>query len=274
MTDLKTLLDELQKGADTKIGRETFNSSHKADSLRRMIEDWRRSDNWEGMIRHMWRAHELNHLLFRQREILQTRENAVLVDKDRLTSALAREKAAGKAAEMKANDTDAQRAAAKRHLIRAHGSVKVSDVAMSVRLFNCLKNMQIDTLEDAAALSDMAFLVQPNFGRISLNELRGLIDVYRSGEAAVQDLQEKSKKPLSDRDIRVMAMKADGATYEEIGKDIGVTRERVRQILAKALIGIRENTSKIPDGAPITDEQVKAVCELRLYRTAGRKFDG
>jgi predicted transcriptional regulator len=33
--------------------------------------------------------------------------------------------------------------------------------------------------------------------------------------------------------VRMFEMRIDGATYEEIGKEFGVTRERIRQILEK-----------------------------------------
>lgn len=43
----------------------------------------------------------------------------------------------------------------------------------------------------------------------------------------------------SDRELRVLLRRADGATYEEIGAEMGVTRERVRQMDARLMRSLR-----------------------------------
>ena len=50
---------------------------------------------------------------------------------------------------------------------------------------------------------------------------------------------------LSDREARVLQLRfgledGRGRTLEEVGKDFGVTRERIRQIEAKALRKLRQ----------------------------------
>ncbi|MDP3763880.1 MAG: sigma-70 family RNA polymerase sigma factor, partial [bacterium] len=68
-------------------------------------------------------------------------------------------------------------------------------------------------------------------------------------EAARTLLKERLKDILSDlspREQKILAMRfgmADGITHtlEEVGKEFGVTRERIRQIEAKALEKIREH---------------------------------
>jgi RNA polymerase primary sigma factor len=55
-------------------------------------------------------------------------------------------------------------------------------------------------------------------------------------------------KDLTDREQRILAMRFgldDGVTHtlEEVGKEFGVTRERIRQIEAKAIERIREHDS-------------------------------
>jgi len=70
-------------------------------------------------------------------------------------------------------------------------------------------------------------------------------------EAARKLLRERLKeilKDLTDREQRILAMRFgldDGVTHtlEEVGKEFGVTRERIRQIEAKAIERIREHDS-------------------------------
>ncbi len=72
-----------------------------------------------------------------------------------------------------------------------------------------------------------------------------------SVEAARNLLKERLKEILSDltpREQKILAMRFgldDGVTHtlEEVGKEFGVTRERIRQIEAKALEKIREHRS-------------------------------
>ena len=45
----------------------------------------------------------------------------------------------------------------------------------------------------------------------------------------------------SDRELWVLLRRADGATYEEIGAEMGVTRERVRQMDARLMRQIRSH---------------------------------
>lgn len=50
----------------------------------------------------------------------------------------------------------------------------------------------------------------------------------------VEAQQAAKKRESKDRVDRIMALRAEGATGAEIGRVLGVTRERVRQIVAKA----------------------------------------
>jgi hypothetical protein len=56
----------------------------------------------------------------------------------------------------------------------------------------------------------------------------------------INEKQAEQKKPLkliliSERDIEVIKLYKEGVTFEEIGKTIGVTRERVRQIVERTI---------------------------------------
>jgi len=49
------------------------------------------------------------------------------------------------------------------------------EIDLSVRVINAIEAMACVTLNDVAALSEMRWLRQPNFGRKSLKELRGVL---------------------------------------------------------------------------------------------------
>ena len=55
----------------------------------------------------------------------------------------------------------------------------VSELGVSVRILNCLKNEGLETVGDVVSTSDMAFLRTPNFGKKSLEELRTAIRAHR-----------------------------------------------------------------------------------------------
>ena len=52
----------------------------------------------------------------------------------------------------------------------------------------------------------------------------------------VNDILGRAKKP---RDRAILALRLQGWTLDEIGKDMGLTRERVRQIESKTFKGVR-----------------------------------
>ena len=51
-----------------------------------------------------------------------------------------------------------------------------------------------------------------------------------------------TKAMLSDREVKVLSMRLTGSTLGEIGAFVGVTRERVRQIEAKAIRKLKHPT--------------------------------
>jgi RNA polymerase primary sigma factor len=65
----------------------------------------------------------------------------------------------------------------------------------------------------------------------------------------------EAMKPLSARERRVLALRfglfdGEPRTLDQVGEQLGVTRERIRQIVNKALKRVREASTK-PDGAPL-----------------------
>jgi len=57
-------------------------------------------------------------------------------------------------------------------------AVKISDLELSVRSANCLKNSKIETLKDLIEKKEADMLQYPNFGRKSLTELISLLKKY------------------------------------------------------------------------------------------------
>ena len=53
---------------------------------------------------------------------------------------------------------------------------KVSDLELSVRSHNCLKNDNITYIGDLVVRSESQMLKTPNFGKKSLNEIKELLD--------------------------------------------------------------------------------------------------
>lgn len=89
-------------------------------------------------------------------------------------------------------------------------------------------------------------------GEMSLNAREALMlegdgreELERIGERAIaKQVIGKALSVLSPREQDIIRMRfTDQMTYEEVGKAIGVTRERVRQIESKALEKIREMES-------------------------------
>jgi DNA-binding CsgD family transcriptional regulator len=52
------------------------------------------------------------------------------------------------------------------------------------------------------------------------------------------------RKPLDDRDKRVLAMRRDGKSLQAIADELGISKERARQIVARAKLRNEQNTDK------------------------------
>lgn len=68
-----------------------------------------------------------------------------------------------------------------------------------------------------------------NDNMVCLNEA---LSSSNSNEQEVADCWEHITKGLDEREISILEMRRDGHTLQEIGKSFGISRERVRQLLA------------------------------------------
>jgi RNA polymerase sigma factor (sigma-70 family) len=66
---------------------------------------------------------------------------------------------------------------------------------------------------------------------------------YRDPWERSRQLLARSLSYFSPRTRHIFALKSEGLTLEEIGREIGLTKERVRQILARTIEQIQERTS-------------------------------
>ena len=62
--------------------------------------------------------------------------------------------------------------------------------------------------------------------------------------AIYDDLEDGAKEYLSEREYKVIIQRIQGKTLEDIGNEIGVTRERIRQIEAKAIRKLNYSNAK------------------------------
>lgn len=118
------------------------------------------------------------------------------------------------------------------------------DMSLLIRAYNKIASLEFPIGKDGGgSLEDL--IADPN----AVNPQEAYDDT-----ALKQDLDEEMMKRLLDRERKVMRLRfglEDGRnrTLEEVGREFGVTRERIRQIEAKALRKLRNlrTTRKLKD---------------------------
>jgi len=106
---------------------------------------------------------------------------------------------------------------------------------MSIRLYNCLKNMNINTYEELSKNTRADLLRAHNFGRKSLSELEALVNDKRlnCNNCLLKPEPPRTLPPIKERILLALKMHSEGAKYREIGAALSVSKERARQIIAK-----------------------------------------
>ena len=134
----------------------------------------------------------------------------------------------------------------------------LSGFEFSVRTTNVFVAQNYEKISDLMSLSEIDFLKLPNFGRRSLNEVidfldgfglklstdtDAYIDYHRKNnghrehqipETMVKNFREAIAS-FNERERNIILLRAENYTLEEIGQRYKLTRERIRQIEAKAL---------------------------------------
>lgn len=77
---------------------------------------------------------------------------------------------------------------------------------------------------------------------LDLDDVRALTT---SRDLDLKYLLSKSARGVKDRQLRALMMQMDGATLDEIGGELGVTRERARQITIKSLRVMKGNLARM-----------------------------
>ena len=134
----------------------------------------------------------------------------------------------------------------------------LSGFEFSVRTTNMFAAQNYQNIGDLISLSEIDFLNLPNFGRHSLNEVIEFLDGYGlklstdkdayinyhrknndHGEYEIPETMIKNFREaiasFNERETNIILLRAENHTLEEIGQRYAVTRERIRQIEAKAL---------------------------------------
>ena len=134
------------------------------------------------------------------------------------------------------------------------GELVLAELPLSVRLENVLSARGFQTLGDLNGVDLRELQKERNCGRKSISELCELVRRAARGEFTAPDgavgfaeiLQaiDTGLAKLSARNLRIFSARvgANGApptTLEEVGKGFGLTRERVRQIVEKAIDHLR-----------------------------------
>jgi hypothetical protein len=134
---------------------------------------------------------------------------------------------------------------------------KLSDLVISNRTKNVLDVLEMETIGEVMLVSGSALLKTKNFGKKSLNELKGIAHALCLGVDQENDLNsvdysgyEKMVASFigqcvkSERDQKLFMqrfcfLEGKVPTLEELGQQFGITRERARQILKKGLDKLR-----------------------------------
>lgn len=143
----------------------------------------------------------------------------------------------------------------------------LSSFEFSVRSSNVFAKQNYQKIGDLISLSEIDFLKLPNFGRRSLNEIIKFLDGYglklgTNKDAYINYQNKKSNyedheipenmiknfrqaiASFKERETKIILLRCENLTLEEISLRYDVTRERIRQIEAKALSKLKHPTSR------------------------------
>lgn len=82
----------------------------------------------------------------------------------------------------------------------SYRDIRIQDAGLSIRSANCLMNTGCETMGDVERLTDWELLRQPNFGRVSLNEVRDWFRVRGSPNAILAPVKIVFSDDLALRD--------------------------------------------------------------------------
>lgn len=187
----------------------------------------------------------------------------------------------------------------------------LSGFEFSVRTTNLFAAQSYQKIGDLISLSEIDLLKLPNFGRRSLNEVIEFLDGYglklSTDTDAYINYHRKNNDPVEHeipetmiknfmqaiasfdkREADIILLRAENHTLEEIGQRYAVTRERIRQIEAKALRKLKhparrwmahywsDKLNKVFDSSilPVTIDYIASVDECFVHAEAEKNLLG
>ncbi|MDQ3118892.1 MAG: hypothetical protein M3Q89_04900 [Verrucomicrobiota bacterium] len=151
--------------------------------------------------------------------------------------------------------------------------ISLREIPLSVRLGHVLRSRSYKSLGDLHGTDVYDLLKIENCGRKSISELRqllrraeageftasppvdfseALVMIIRTIDAGVRELSARDRKIM---DERLFGNEGESRTLEDVGRDFGMTRERVRQIVRGAFEKIRRA------GGPVLARSLEAVAD-------------
>lgn len=150
------------------------------------------------------------------------------------------------------------------------GKIRLKDIVLTVRTSKVLSKLGFQTIGEVMLTSGSSLLSEKNFGRRSLNELKGIVTSlcltgvpvavnsdsnvepidYESYDSMVESFVRQCIKNVRNQDLflkRFCFREGKSPILEELGEYFGITRERARQILKKGFIKlqIKANVDKL-----------------------------
>jgi hypothetical protein len=136
-------------------------------------------------------------------------------------------------------------------------NILIESLAFSVRTFNCLKNANINSLDQLSALNESEISRIPNLGKKSLNEIKETLaslnlilhrnpynfKKFENISEALDWVFEENYKFKKRKEILIDRI-FNGHTLEACGQRLGVSRERVRQIESSLFKVLRKKLSE------------------------------
>jgi len=141
-------------------------------------------------------------------------------------------------------------------------SLPLARLSISTRLSSALAKLDCHVLGDLEQITPGRLLVMKNCGPVTIHELHDLLRRAQSGQLEVELNPLDSREPESlahfldttlsilprrEREILLRRFGAHDhpATLEELGRDHGLSRERVRQLVRSALTDVRRSLSPV-----------------------------
>jgi hypothetical protein len=132
----------------------------------------------------------------------------------------------------------------------AYMETSINEVPFNNRVQGCLQKLNIRNLGDLTKFKTSELLRMKNMGRRSIEAINNTLNKYYEESNTRLDIEKESLRPalsriescLSDREYYVLKKRMEGKTLREIGGNLNVSRERIRQLEVKAIVKLNKST--------------------------------